>query len=190
MFASSPLFVRRLRSAAAVSALAILAVPAGLAAEPLDKEACSKLQAEKQTLVVLGVDKEFAKGPEWAKANLQQAELDLLKRYLTLDEQLKFRCGMAVVNLQIPDETPDGDDDDDAAPGAARVPLPERRDQAPKPAAAKPVKPAPKPTPKSQSSWNTETAPVEEISPAALDQLELEPISPDISDKVRGGGRG
>ncbi len=176
--------------------LVLAAGPAGLAAEPLDKDACSKLQAEKQALIVLGVDKEFAKGADWAKANLAQAELNLVKRYLTIDEQLKFRCGLAVVNLQVQDEAEDGPDEDGpAAPvGHSKVPMPERRDQsaavkpaakpavapakAQQPAAAKPVTPAkttPKPSSKAQSSWNTEMAPIESQSPALVDQLHAKP---------------
>jgi len=131
---------------------ALLVSPLGLAAEPLDKEACDRLQAEKQALVVLGVDKEFAKGPDWAKANLGLPELNLLKRFMTLDEQLKFRCGMSMVTLDIPDEPGDVFDGDVVA-APAPPPLPSRRDQAVlKPAAvnpaggpavAKPANPAP-----------------------------------------------
>jgi hypothetical protein len=175
----------------------LLAAPAGLSAAPLEKEECDRLRSEKQGLVVLGVDKEFAKGPDWAKANLGEAELNLLKRYLALDEQLKFRCGMATVTLRTPDEPEDGPDDDGVA-GAP--PVPPRKDQAapakpaskpaarPQPAATKagaiplptmplpaPVKPAPKPAPKAQSSWNTQTKPADAVAPAAIEQIEIKP---------------
>jgi hypothetical protein len=166
-----------------------MAMASGLSAEPLDKEACERLQSEKQTLVVLGVDKEFSKGPEWAKANLAQSELNLLKRYIDLEEQLKFRCGLAMVTLQIPDDPEDADDDDAAE---SSVPMPERRSTAmakpaAKPAAtpvktqpagvtpAAPVKAAPKPVPKSQSSWSTQTAPVGTVSPSGVEQIEVTP---------------
>jgi hypothetical protein len=181
------------RSGKAVTALllAVLAAPAGVLAEPLAKEACDKLVAEKQSLTMLGVDKEYAKGADWAKANLAQGELNNLKRFLTIDEQLKFRCGMAVVTLQVTDEPEDGDDDEGGAAGAG-VPLPERRDEsaaavkpgakpavAPaktEPAAVKPATPAttaPKPAPpKAQSSWNPETMPTQQIAPAGMMPLE------------------
>lgn len=171
----------------------LLATPGNLSAAPLEKAECDRLQSEKQGLMVLGVDKEFAKGPDWAKANLGQAELNLLKRYLALDEQLKFRCGMATVTLQIPDELEDGPD----ANGVAAPPVPLRKDQpatakpAPKPAAKPatkagaipmptmpgpaPVKPAPKAAPKAQSSWSTETQPAETLSPAAVEQIDIRP---------------
>jgi hypothetical protein len=177
---------------------ALVAAATGLSAAPLEKEDCDRLRSEKQGLMVLGVDKEFAKGPDWAKANLGQAELNLLKRYLALDEQLKFRCGMATVTLRIPDEPEDGPDDDGVA-GAP--PVPPRKDQAgsakpaPKPAAARqqpaatkagaipmptmplpaPVKPTPKPAPKAQSSWNTETKPADAAAPAAVEQIQIKP---------------
>jgi hypothetical protein len=168
---------------AGAALLGVLAMPAGLAAEPLDKDACGKLVTEKQGLVVLGVEKEFAKGPDWAKANLPQDELDKLKRYLAIEEQLKFRCGMAVVTLHVPDEPEEGDDDD-GAPSTGSVPMPQRRDttDAVKPAAkqvtivpksqpgaiAKPAKTVPKPAAaKAQSSWNAETMPLGGGAPAA-----------------------
>jgi hypothetical protein len=182
-----------------IQAIALLAAglsgSSGLSADPLDKPACDRLQSEKQTLAVLGVDKEFAKGPDWAKANLAQSELNLLKRYIDVDEQLKFRCGLAMVTLQLPDEPEDGPDDDSAPANGGTVPIPERRDAAmAKPAAkpaiapvktqpaavkpgtpAAPAKPAPKPAPKSQSSWSTQTAPVQSVSPTGVEQIDVAP---------------
>ena len=205
VFRSSSLF-RRLRTAGVTLVFGAMLAPSGVAGDPLDKEACGKLQSEKQALVVLGVDKEFAKGPDWAKANLAQAELNLLKRYLTIEEQLKFRCGMAVVNLSIPEDE-DGPDETTVAPS---VPLPARRDQsatvkppakpatppvktqpagAVKPATGAPAKPAPKTPAKAQSSWNTETAPVEAVMPADIEQLNVAPKQ-DKARPAQGGNRG
>jgi hypothetical protein len=170
----------RHRTAGVALLFGMLAAPFGLAAEPLDKDACGKLQAEKASLIVLGVDKEFSKGADWAKANLPQAELDQLKRYLTIDEQLKFRCGLAMVTLQVPDEPEDGEEDDNASTSHS-VPVPHKRDQAAatkpaakpataptkaQPATVKPAKQAPKgAATKAQSSWNTQTAPLEQVAP-------------------------
>jgi hypothetical protein len=187
--AGGHMVLRSLRLGFGIAGAALMFGAAGAAAEPLDKDACGKLQSEKQALVVLGVDKEFAKGPEWAKTNLAQAELNLLKRYLSIEEQLKFRCGMAMVNLTIP---PDEDGPDEIVdPASTSVPLPQRREEAMSgkapakpatPAATQPagvVKPAaPKPAPKqpkAQSSWNTETAPVEAVMPAQIEQLDVAP---------------
>jgi hypothetical protein len=79
---------------ALLTAFALRSVPANAA--PLEKAECEKLKAEKKSLVVLGVEKNMAKGPEWVKANLEASQLDLIKRYLTVDEQLKFRCHPAL----------------------------------------------------------------------------------------------
>jgi hypothetical protein len=185
----------RHRTAGVALLFGMLAAPLGLAAEPLDKDACGKLQAEKASLIVLGVDKEFSKGADWAKANLPQAELDQLKRYLTIDEQLKFRCGLAMVTLQVPDEPEDGEEDDNASTSHS-VPVPHKRDQAAavkpaakpatapaktQPAAVKPAapgKPAPKgAAAKAQSSWNTQTAPLEEVVPEAASSTGAAPKS-------------
>ena len=180
----------------------MLATPFGLAAEPLDKDACGKLQAERASLIVLGVDKEFAKGADWAKANLNQADLDQLRRYLTIDEQLKFRCGLAMVTLHVPDEPEEGDDDDNA-PAAGSVPMPPKRDQAAavkpagkpatapaktQPATAKPpAKASPKPA-KAQSSWNTETMPLDAASPTGLPSVNT--LKPDRRKPVGSDDRG
>lgn len=68
----------------------------GLQAKPLDKEACKGLEAEKKTLVASGIVKQMAKGALWAKENMSSAQLEQVKRYITVDEQLQFRCGKAL----------------------------------------------------------------------------------------------
>lgn len=67
-------------------------ISAPLMAAPLEKEACDQLQTEKQSLTQQGVEKDMEKGPEWAKANLQPTRLELVKRYISVNEQIKFRC--------------------------------------------------------------------------------------------------
>jgi hypothetical protein len=102
--------------------LAVAATPA--AASQLDEGTCKKLQAERQGLAVLGVDKNLEKGADWAKANLKPADISLVKRYLELYEQLKFRCEK-VIALSEPDE---GDDDGEEAGAKDAAPMPERRE--------------------------------------------------------------
>jgi hypothetical protein len=70
---------------------AIAGANSGLA-ETLDKDACAKLTTERQSLATMGVEQNMAKGPKWASANLPASGLDLIKRYITIDEQIKFRC--------------------------------------------------------------------------------------------------
>jgi len=76
--------------------LAIALGAAGLAREtgavPLTEAACQRYAAERSILSRLGVEKYVARGPEWARANLTPPQLDLIQRYIKLDEALKFRC--------------------------------------------------------------------------------------------------
>lgn len=96
------------------------------AANPLDEDACKRLQTERLALTVLGMDRYFAKGADWAKANLTVADLDQLKRYLDVYEQLKFRCEKIVAAIE-PEEKDEDDDDANAVPGGPVPPFPERK---------------------------------------------------------------
>ncbi len=98
-------------------------------ATPLGLDACNKLQTERQALTVLGVDKYFEKGPEWAKTNLGVADLNLVKRYLEVYEQLKFRCEKLVAIVEPPDLPDDQDDEEASASSEHAPPLPERRSE-------------------------------------------------------------
>ncbi len=76
--------------------LAVFILGAGLAAPaaalPLTEAACTRYAAERQTLIGLGVRDDYLKGPDWAQANLTQPQLDLIHRYIRIEEALKFRC--------------------------------------------------------------------------------------------------
>ncbi len=111
--------------------MTLLAGPA--AATPLDEESCKKLQTERQGLAVLGVDKNLEKGADWAKANLKAADISLVKRYLELYEQLKFRCEKVIALIE-PDEP-----DDEGEDGVAKKdgpPAPERKEAKPEKASS------------------------------------------------------
>ncbi len=72
-----------------------VAISSGLqiaSASPLDEESCQRLRTEKEALTVLGIDTYFERGAEWVKANLTAADYNLVKRYVNVFEQLKFRC--------------------------------------------------------------------------------------------------
>lgn len=71
-------------------ALVLAALP--VQGEPLSEERCGRLQIERQALVALGVENNMAKGPEWAKVNLTDSDLNLIKRFISVSELLKFRC--------------------------------------------------------------------------------------------------
>lgn len=61
-------------------------------AEPLDPEQCGKLSAEHKKMIGEGIEAELTKGPEWAVANLGEEGLSRIKHFLTLEEQIRFRC--------------------------------------------------------------------------------------------------
>ncbi len=91
---------------------------------PLDKEACANLSQELQNLKALDVDKLMEKGPEWAISNLSQSDLNLVRRYIDVDEQIKFRClpPSSLVHLKAPESDEDEDaPEKPAAEGAAKV---------------------------------------------------------------------
>lgn len=126
-------------SAILVSAIVGLA-PFAVWADPLDEASCQRLRTERQAMIVLGTDKTVEKGAGWAKERLTVADLNLVKRYLDVMEQIKFRCEK-IVALAEPEEK-DDEDDDDAASGAV-PPLPERKNlQAAKSPALQAVQPA------------------------------------------------
>ena len=106
--AAVPAGLRRLAGAhicvyGAVVALAttVLLAASGLAvtarAEPLSAQACLALELEREALNELGAQKLMARGPDWAKRNLIPPERELVKRYLSLQGELKFRCGKSVL---------------------------------------------------------------------------------------------
>jgi hypothetical protein len=84
--------------------LAILPIPALTA--PLDKNACAKLAKDMQNMKALDVDKLMEKGPVWAISHLSPADLSLVRQYIDLDEQMKFRCSApgSLVHLKHLDE--------------------------------------------------------------------------------------
>ena len=81
----------RLLMAALVAGLSLANV-AGVGAAPLDPATCDAAKSGHATLIAEGVKDDLAKGPQWAKANLDQARIERAKRFLTLEEQVKFRC--------------------------------------------------------------------------------------------------
>lgn len=108
-----------------IAAAVMVAGAAPLRADMLAQAECQKIDAERRALMVLGVDKYIEKGADWAKANLTVADLDLVKRYFHLFEQLKFRCeeDIGITEIDEPD-TVDGDDTPQTASRAGAAPAP------------------------------------------------------------------
>ena len=148
----------------------LLQMPAARTA-PLDKEGCANLKTEQGQLEHAGVRGNMAKGPQWAKTNLEPEKLNQIRRLLEVDEQLLFRCqGRALVTLPKDPTDPDPAAREPGADGAkagkaAKAPKKEvaKKDagkkEAVKKAAAQPGSPAPKP--------EAGTAPPEKKPPAA-----------------------
>ena len=115
-----------------LGAAALVAVvgAASVGAEPLGKEACEALVAEQQVLIAAGIKADFAMGAEWGKANLQGDRLKQVGRYIDLEEQLSFRCGLARVRFSLPA--------DEETPATAEEPQTSPKEPAPK------AKPPPK----------------------------------------------
>ncbi|MET0567676.1 MAG: hypothetical protein ABWZ74_01240 [Hyphomicrobiaceae bacterium] len=88
--------------ALAALSLSLGAVAGVVLAEPLAKEECDKLQAEQTALTAAGAREQLGRGAEWGKANLSPAQLKSVERYIVLEEQLSFRCGLAKLRASLP----------------------------------------------------------------------------------------
>ena len=107
-------------------------------ASPLDKAACAKIALDLQNLRALDVDKLMANGPAWAADHLSAADLAVVRQYIDLDEQMKFRCTApgSLVHLKRLDD----DDEEGGAKSADDAGGKDRGEAAaakPKPKAAK-----------------------------------------------------
>jgi hypothetical protein len=142
----------------AATLAALAAALSEVRAAPLDAEACARLKVEQGQLEDAGVEKDMAKGAEWAKSNLGLEKLQRVQRFIEIEEQLLFRCRSKTIVSLHKDRDDDKDDDDkddddkDAAPkpeaGQAKEADPKLKQQ---PAAAKPRKPEPAKSPKASA---------------------------------------
>jgi hypothetical protein len=53
---------------------------------------CRAFEAERASLAAAGIPADMAQGPEWASANLSPDRLQQIKRFIHVEEQLKFHC--------------------------------------------------------------------------------------------------
>jgi hypothetical protein len=129
-----PSFSRFAAWALFLSAPAFL--PVGALAAPLDKNACAKLSQDLQNLKALDVDKLMERGPAWAAGHLSPGDLALVRQYIDLDEQMKFRCDApgSLVHLK---HLEDEDEDNGAKPADDASGAKDRSESAP----SKPPKP-------------------------------------------------
>lgn len=94
--------VRRSLAAIAVCTLWFDAGLHAAYAAALGKEECDKLQSEQNELNAAGVRAHFDRGPDWGKANLPPDQLQRVQRFIALEEQLSFRCGLAKLRVILP----------------------------------------------------------------------------------------
>lgn len=159
-------------------------------AAPLDADTCAKLEGEQERLENSGVEKDFEKGPAWAKANLAPEKLGQVQRFIEIEEQLLFRCRNKVIVRLPPDvEAPatgeqaeqDTDDDDKGtAPKAAdtdAAKAPGSKTVAPKPKgeAARKAGPPPAAMPASAKKQEAAGAKKPPAKAAARAELSSEP---------------
>jgi hypothetical protein len=107
----------------AAAALSGLAGPGLASGTKSGDGACAQLAAEQRSLVDLGVKRNMEKGPEWARVNLSQGELNLIQYFIGVSERIKFHCmpPKAVLHLRIEDAAGESDDEDAPAKGEPRA---------------------------------------------------------------------
>jgi hypothetical protein len=169
----------RLCAAVLLGALAVL--PA--VGEPLTKEACDTVKSEQDTLAAAGVKEDFAKGPEWAKANLPRERLQQIRRYIELEEQLLFRCGLARLRFTPPAGDEEAHAGEAAGASAGRKVEPTAAPKPFPPASAK--KAAPTPRQPSASEPATGVKPKPRPKPKIDDAYRPPPADPDADPFAR-----
>jgi hypothetical protein len=62
-------------------------------AEPLERDQCKALEAEKQSLYTTTVRAALTSGPDWVKEHLHDlTEIEKIREYLSVEEKVAFRC--------------------------------------------------------------------------------------------------
>jgi hypothetical protein len=127
----------------------LAALPGGrVSAEPLEREACLKLQADRARLFTREMKVALERGPDWVKDHLNTGEIEKVREFLAVEEMIEFRCrGGGVVkqvatpasaeDMPLPDRRPDPPQgtavgsaetpSTPAAAGSADIPLPDRK---------------------------------------------------------------
>ncbi len=66
--------------------------PAVALAAPLDKEQCANLQSERKKLLTPEMQSALERGPDWVKDHLDPTKIEQVRRFLSIEEMLVFRC--------------------------------------------------------------------------------------------------
>ena len=85
-------------------------------AEPLDKESCANLQSERKQLLNREMQAALDQGPDWVKSHLSEPEIERVRKFLAIEEQIEFRCRGGGIKKTEAKATPPGG-----------VPLPDRK---------------------------------------------------------------
>ena len=88
-------------------------------AEPLDKEACLKLQGERKRLLTRDMQAALDHGPDWVKDHLNDQDIEKVREFLEVEEMIKFRCRTGVPKPKPPEPPP-------SPVSADGVPVPDR----------------------------------------------------------------
>ena len=120
-----------------LNAIALLiwgAVPfigSGAVAEPLDRVSCASLQNERKQLFNADMQAALEQGPDWVKNHLTDEAIERVRRFLSVEEQIQFRCRGDSVPKPAAKATDAKATDAEATDGgvtdAATVPLPDRK---------------------------------------------------------------
>ena len=83
----------RLRLIAIALLAAFIVAPMSAGAEPLEREECKALEAQKHTMLTPKVKAALKQGPDWVKEHLHDAaEIEKVRAYLQVEEKVAFRC--------------------------------------------------------------------------------------------------
>lgn len=141
----------------------------------LDAESCRRHKSEYDTLGASGIREMMAKGPDWAKTNLTKERIEQVRRYLALEEDVRFRCPLGKARPEL-----------EAAESEAGATTPLNADEAAPVAKAPPAaqaKPARKSKPSAAKTTAEQTTPeqgsVATLAPAsAADKSGPQPEAP------------
>jgi hypothetical protein len=78
-------------------------------AEPLDRESCANLQSDRKQLLNREMQAALDHGPDWVKSHLSEPEIDRVRKFLAIEEQIEFRCrggGITKAKAAPPGEMP------------------------------------------------------------------------------------
>ena len=111
----------RPRVLAGLTLVVLPLVAAAAVAEPLDKNSCANLQVERSKLLTRDMQAALDQGPDWVKTHLNDPEIEKVRHFLSVEEQIQFRCRGGGV-AKAPEKSTEA-----SREVAPTVPLPDRK---------------------------------------------------------------